>query len=243
MTTSLSLAQILEIMLASQQPMRFTAYDGSAAGPEDAALGLDLVNPRGTTYLATAPGELGLVRAYVSGDLEFRGVHPGDPYELLAALNDRVEVTRPSVTVLADIVRSIGVQHLVPIAPPPQETPPPWRRAVQGLRHSRSRDAEAISPPLRRLQHLLRVGSRTVDDLHLRLLPGRRRDAGGGAGEQVPAGVRQAPAAAGRPAPRRRLRVGKHGALRRPSRRPYRRDHLVPPSRRPGPRRRSPRKG
>ncbi|HYI58122.1 MAG TPA: class I SAM-dependent methyltransferase [Microlunatus sp.] len=145
MTTSLSLAQILEIQLASQQPMRFTAYDGSAAGPEDAALGLDLVNPRGTTYLATAPGELGLVRAYVSGDLEFRGVHPGDPYELLAALNDRVEVTRPSVTVLADIVRSIGVQHLVPIAPPPQETPPPWRRAVQGLRHSRSRDAEAIS--------------------------------------------------------------------------------------------------
>ena len=145
MTTSLSLAQILEILLASQQPMRFTAYDGSAAGPEDAALGLDLVNPRGTTYLATAPGELGLVRAYVSGDLEFRGVHPGDPYELLAALNDRVEVTRPSVTVLADIVRSIGVEHLVPIAPPPQETPPPWRRAVQGLRHSRSRDAEAIS--------------------------------------------------------------------------------------------------
>jgi len=145
MTTPLSLAQILEILLASQQPMRFTAYDGSAAGPEDAALGLDLVNPRGTTYLATAPGELGLVRAYVSGDLEFRGVHPGDPYELLAALNDRVEVTRPSVTVLADIVRSIGVQHLVPIAPPPQETPPPWRRAVQGLRHSRSRDAEAIS--------------------------------------------------------------------------------------------------
>ena len=145
MTTSLSLAQILEIMLPSQQPLRFTAYDGSAAGPEDAALGLDLVNPRGTTYLATAPGELGLVRAYVSGDLEFRGVHPGDPYELLAALNDRVEVTRPSVTVLADIVRSIGVQHLVPIAPPPQETPPPWRRAVQGLRHSRSRDAEAIS--------------------------------------------------------------------------------------------------
>ncbi len=145
MTTSLSLAQILDILLASQQPMRFTAYDGSAAGPEDAALGLDLVNSRGTTYLATAPGELGLVRAYVSGDLEFRGVHPGDPYELLAALNDRVEVTRPSVTVLADIVRSIGVQHLVPIAPPPQETPPPWRRAVQGLRHSRSRDAEAIS--------------------------------------------------------------------------------------------------
>jgi cyclopropane-fatty-acyl-phospholipid synthase len=144
MTTSHSLAQILQILVASRLPLRFTAYDGSAVGPDD-ALGLDLVNPRGTTYLATAPGELGLVRAYVSGDLEFRGVHPGDPYPLLAALNDRVEVGRPSVSVLADIIRSIGVEHLVPIAPPPQEAPPRWRRAVQGLRHSRSRDAEAIS--------------------------------------------------------------------------------------------------
>ena len=55
----LSLAQILEILVAGQVPLRFTAYDGSATGPED-ALGFDLVTPRGTTYLATAPGELGL---------------------------------------------------------------------------------------------------------------------------------------------------------------------------------------
>jgi cyclopropane-fatty-acyl-phospholipid synthase len=139
----LSLAQILEILVAGRLPLRFTAYDGSATGPDD-ALGFDLVNPRGTTYLATAPGELGLVRAYVAGDLEPRGVHPGDPYELLKALNDKVEVTRPPVRVLADIIRSIGVEHLVPIAPPPQEALPRWRRTVQGLRHSRTRDAEAI---------------------------------------------------------------------------------------------------
>ncbi|MDN5804830.1 MAG: class I SAM-dependent methyltransferase, partial [Microlunatus sp.] len=139
----LSLAQILEIVVAGQFPLRFTAYDGSATGPDD-ALGFDLVTPRGTTYLATAPGELGLVRAYVSGDLEPLGVHPGDPYELLKALNDHVTVTTPPVRVLADIVRSIGVEHLVPIAPPPQEVLPRWRRTVQGLRHSRTRDAEAI---------------------------------------------------------------------------------------------------
>ena len=76
----LSLAQILEVVVAGQVPLRFTAYDGSATGPED-ALGFDLVTPRGTTYLATAPGQLGLVRAYVSGDLQPHGVHPGDPYE------------------------------------------------------------------------------------------------------------------------------------------------------------------
>ena len=140
----LSLARILEILVAGQTPLRFTAYDGSAAGPED-ALGFDLVTPRGTTYLATSPGELGMARAYVSGDLQPHGVHPGDPYELLKALNDDVTVTRPPARVLTDIVRSIGVKHLVPIAPPPQEVLPGWRRTVQGLRHSRARDAEAIS--------------------------------------------------------------------------------------------------
>ena len=146
----LSLAQILEVLVAGRLPLRFTAYDGSATGP-DGALGFDLVNPRGTTYLATAPGEVGLVRAYVAGDLHLHGVHPGDPYELLKALSDDVTVTRPPARVLTDIVRSIGIKHLVPIAPPPQEALPRWRRTVQGLRHSRTRDAEAIHHQLRRL--------------------------------------------------------------------------------------------
>jgi cyclopropane-fatty-acyl-phospholipid synthase len=101
----MSLAQIVEILVGGRLPLRFTAYDGSATGPAD-ALGIDLVTPRGTTYLATAPGELGLVRAYVSGDLQLHGVHPGDPYELLKALKDDVLVdviflseafTRPKV--------------------------------------------------------------------------------------------------------------------------------------------------
>jgi cyclopropane-fatty-acyl-phospholipid synthase len=139
----LSLAQILEILVGGRLPLRFTAYDGSATGPDD-ALGFDLLTPRGTTYLATAPGELGLARAYVSGDLQPHGVPPGDPYELLKALNADVKVTRPPARVLADIVRSIGIEHLVPIAPPPQEVLPRWRRTAQGLRHSRTRDAEAI---------------------------------------------------------------------------------------------------
>jgi cyclopropane-fatty-acyl-phospholipid synthase len=139
----LSLAQILEILVGGRLPLRFTAYDGSATGPDD-ALGFDLLSPRGATYLATSPGELGLVRAYVSGALQLHGVHPGDPYELLRALNDDVNVTRPPARVLIDIVRSIGINHLVPIAPPPQEVLPRWRRTMQGLRHSRTRDAKAI---------------------------------------------------------------------------------------------------
>jgi cyclopropane-fatty-acyl-phospholipid synthase len=144
-TGKLSMAEILEIFTATgRQPLKFTAYDGSTAGRDDAELGLDLRTPRGATYLATAPGELGIARAYVSGDLQTYGVHPGDPYPLLKALTDRVEFKRPSLLVLANVVRSIGVENLLPVAPPPQEAAPRWRRAAGGFMHSKTRDAEAI---------------------------------------------------------------------------------------------------
>ncbi|TXI51507.1 MAG: SAM-dependent methyltransferase, partial [Mycobacterium sp.] len=141
----LSLAEILETFAGGGElPLKFSAYDGSSAGPDDAELGLDLLTPRGTTYLATAPGDLGLARAYVSGDLDVHGVHPGDPYELLKALDQSMDFKRPPARVLVDIVRSIGIERLKPIAPPPQEALPRWRRIAEGLRHSKKRDAEAI---------------------------------------------------------------------------------------------------
>ena len=99
----LTLAEVLESFSSGRLPLKFEAYDGSSAGPEDAELGLSLLTPRGTTYLATAPGDLGLARAYVSGDLAALGVHPGDPYELLKALADKVEFKRPPIRVLANI--------------------------------------------------------------------------------------------------------------------------------------------
>ncbi len=51
----LSLAEIVETVSDGDIPLRFTAYDGSATGPEDAPYGLHLNSERGTTYLATAP--------------------------------------------------------------------------------------------------------------------------------------------------------------------------------------------
>ena len=140
----LTLAEILEIFAGGRLPLHFTAYDGSSAGPADAPFGIELKTPRGTTYLATARGDLGLARAYIAGDLDIHGVHPGDPYELLKALADELVFRMPSPRVMAQVFRSVGVEHLRPIAPPPQEVPPRWRRVAEGLRHSKSRDAEAI---------------------------------------------------------------------------------------------------
>lgn len=139
----LNLAQILETVADGEIPLRFTAYDGSATGPENAPYGLHLNSTRGTTYLATAPGDLGMARAYVSGDLEAVGVHPGDPYDILKAMTD-VHFHRPSAKEIATITRSIGWDNLRPIAPPPQEHLPRWRRFAEGLRHSKARDAEVI---------------------------------------------------------------------------------------------------
>ena len=139
----LSLAESVQLLAGGDLPLQFSAYDNSTAGPAEAQFGLHLENPRGTTYLATAPGELGLARAYISGDLRLLGVHPGDPYELLNAMA-AFDVKRPPARVLFEVIRSLGVGHLIPIAPPAQEARPRWRRFAEGLRHSRKRDAEAI---------------------------------------------------------------------------------------------------
>lgn len=140
----LSLAEILDALSARPTPFRFTAYDGSSTGPEDAAIALHLETPRGAAYLATAPGSLGMARAYVSGDLSITGVHPGDPYDLLVTLQDDVTWQRPDARTTMAIARSLGPGRMVPPPPPPEEALPDWRRVLEGLRHSRRRDAEAI---------------------------------------------------------------------------------------------------
>jgi cyclopropane-fatty-acyl-phospholipid synthase len=139
----MNLGEIVEAITEPPLPFRITAYDGSHAGPADAPVGLHLATPRGVAYLATAPGSLGLARAYVSGDLVPLGVHLGDPYQVLVALG-RVVWRRPAPPTLARIALSLGPARFVPPTPPEQEALPDWRRALNGLRHSRNRDASAI---------------------------------------------------------------------------------------------------
>ena len=57
------IADAFEQLIQGPLPLRFTAYDGSASGPEDAPYGFDLRTERGLAYLMTAPGDLGLGRA------------------------------------------------------------------------------------------------------------------------------------------------------------------------------------
>ena len=72
------------------------------------------------------------------------GVHPGDPYDGLKALQKGLKLRRPSPAELVKIVSGLGISHLKPPTPPKEETLPRWRRVVEGVRHSRTRDKEAI---------------------------------------------------------------------------------------------------
>ncbi len=140
---SVSIGEAISRLTGGGLPFRFTAYDGSATGPEDAPISLHLRNQRGLSYLLTAPGDLGIARAYVSGDLVLEGVHPGDPYAALTMMSHaRFKVPPPGE--LVRILRGLGLNHLKPPPPPPQEHLPRWRRLVEGMRHSRERDAAAI---------------------------------------------------------------------------------------------------
>jgi len=144
-TPTLTIAQAVDGLMRDGMLLRFTAYDGSSAGPPDAELGLELTSARGLAYLLTAPGDLGMARAYVSGDLVLHGVHPGDPYEALVHLQNHLRLRAPTPAEALAVVRSLGIGNLRPPPPPPQESVPRWRRTVEGLRHTKGRDAEAIS--------------------------------------------------------------------------------------------------
>jgi cyclopropane-fatty-acyl-phospholipid synthase len=140
----MSVGQVFDSLLGTETQIRITAFDGSSAGPEDAPYAMHLNSERGLSYLLTAPGELGLARAYVAGDLDVQGTHPGDPYDFLRHLEEHVELRRPSPRTAVDLIRGVGLRALRPPAPPPQEALPQWRRTLHGLRHSKTRDAEAI---------------------------------------------------------------------------------------------------
>ncbi len=140
----MTIASMVEKLTQESPPLRFEAYDGSGFGPRDSPVTMRLHNERGLRYLTTAPGDLGMTRAYVSGDLDIEGVHPGDPYEAIKTMG-RWRGRKPSPLELAAIVRELGWRRLVPPEPPLQETLPRWRRAAEGLRHSRQRDAVSIT--------------------------------------------------------------------------------------------------
>jgi len=130
----MTLAPLVEEVLGGDLPLTVEAYDGSRSGPQDAAATMVIRSPDALSRVLTAPGELGLARAYVSGDLELRG-----SIWALLDLRDRIPNVRLEPKAMLRLVQELGGWRKIRRLPPPPE-----EAHLHGRRHSRSRDAAAI---------------------------------------------------------------------------------------------------
>src|SRR5580700_7608848 len=138
----MALAEIFEAIAGPDAPVEFKAYDGSTAGSPDSPIKITIRSPVAVSYLAQAPGALGLARAYVSGHLDLEG-------NMFTALS-RLSKAQESQISWADRLKLLqalgGPKVLLPrIPPPPQEVVPTRRWMSVGRMHSKGRDASSIS--------------------------------------------------------------------------------------------------
>lgn len=136
-------AGVLSAALGGSVPLRIKCWDGSLAGDPDAPATVVFADPRALRRLLWALNELGLVRAYVSGDLDFEG-------DIFAALDlpevidriahhDTIGLNTRERLAAVRTARRLGAIGLPP-APPPEEI-----RRRRGAMHSKDRDAASVS--------------------------------------------------------------------------------------------------
>src|SRR5580658_9232697 len=137
----MALAEVFERVAGPDAPVEFEAFDGSSAGAPSSPVKITVKSKTAVSYLAQAPGALGLARAYVSGHLDV----VGDMYSALARMANAQRL-ETRLREKLQLVRALGgARVLVPrVAPPPQEVRVN-SRWMTGRRHSKQRDATAIS--------------------------------------------------------------------------------------------------
>src|SRR5579859_6692419 len=136
------LADVVEHVARADADVRFVAFDGSAAGrPGSPGVTVNVRSPVAVSYLAQAPGALGLARAYVTGYLDV----DGDMYTALARLASAQRIDLTLAERLSVLSQLGGPKLLLRRIPPPPQEVRVNRRWLSGRRHSMARDASAIS--------------------------------------------------------------------------------------------------
>jgi cyclopropane-fatty-acyl-phospholipid synthase len=134
MPVAQALAHVLDV------PVRILAYDGSTSGPEDAAVTVTINSSKALSHMVSAPGELGMARAYISGEID---IDAPDHYTILS-LMARQKIGDLTWAQRIEVLRSLGPEVIQWVEPPPQEVGA--KRYLSGLRaHTKNRDAMAIS--------------------------------------------------------------------------------------------------
>ena len=137
----MALAKMFERIAGPDAPVEFRAYDGSRAGAEGSPVRITVRSPVAVSYLAQAPGALGLVRAYVSGHIDV----DGDMYSALSRMASIQRIDLSAAKRLQILRELGGLRVLLPRIPPPPQEVRTRRRSLTGRRYSTDRDATAIS--------------------------------------------------------------------------------------------------
>ena len=135
-TAAHAMRPLLVGLLGPAPAVRVELWDGSSYGRLDAVGTLVVRSPDALRRILWAPGELGVGRAHVVGDLDL----DGDVMAVLAVLRD---VARDNLGrgILPRALRVAGRAGALgrPLPAPPEEA------RVRGRRHSKRRDAAAVS--------------------------------------------------------------------------------------------------
>lgn len=137
MNAATALTPLLLRLFHGPPPVRVELWDGSAVGPAAANATIRVRSPRALRRMATAPGELGMARAYVAGDVDLEG-----DLEAILALGDLRPDLRLGPAVWLAALRaaaSTGALSAGRVPPPPEEV------RLRGRPHSKVRDAAAIA--------------------------------------------------------------------------------------------------
>jgi cyclopropane-fatty-acyl-phospholipid synthase len=134
----MDVASFVASIFNNQLPFRVEAYDGSVSEPTVVSsannVTVKILSRDAISRVLTHPGELGLARAYVAGDIDVDGdldplfeLSPPPLGQLLNANN------------LRSLLAVVGASAIKPLTPPSIEARP------RGALHSKSRDRQAVT--------------------------------------------------------------------------------------------------
>jgi cyclopropane-fatty-acyl-phospholipid synthase len=133
------LADMVEGLLGAPLPVRIRAWDGSEAGAADGPV-VVIRHRRALRHLLWSPGELGLARAFVAGDLAVEGdVAEGlSRFWTLAKDHPHLRFGPKEVLAASRLALRLG-------AVGPRPRPPSSEARLEGRLHTRRRDRAAIA--------------------------------------------------------------------------------------------------
>ena len=139
------LAATLQEFVGDELPVGLRAWDGSQAGPVDGGPVVVLRNRRALRRLLWRPDELGLARAYVTGDLDVEGDLADGLRRVWAFARERGQRGEVVGRVSArDRLAAVGTAARLGVFGLPPK-PPASEARIHGRLHSRARDQAVIA--------------------------------------------------------------------------------------------------